>query len=111
MTPCLAKATDDIVTQVLPNEVAFMPRFIIERNTGPLTRDQLDAAGRRSNAVLAEMDGVTWIRSYVSHADGKIFCEYEAPNADLIREHARRAGLPADAVREIELTISPDMFR
>lgn len=61
--------------------------------------------------ILAEMDGVTWIRSDVSHADGKIFCEYEAPNAELIREHARRAGLPADAVREIQLTISPDMFR
>ncbi|MFN2445597.1 MAG: DUF4242 domain-containing protein [Vicinamibacterales bacterium] len=88
-----------------------MPRFIIERNTGQLTRQELDAAARRSNAVLAEMDGVSWIRSYVSHADGKIFCEYEAPNADLIREHARRAGLPADAVREIQLTINPDMFR
>lgn len=88
-----------------------MPRFIIERNTGPLTEAELDAAGRRSNRVLAEMEGVTWIRSYVSHADGKIFCEYEAPNAELIREHARRAGLPADAVREIQLTISPDMFR
>jgi len=88
-----------------------MRRFIIERNTGPWTREELDAAGRLSNAVLAEMEGVTWIRSYVSHADGKIFCEYEAPNAELIREHARRAGLPADAVREIELTISPDMFR
>ncbi len=88
-----------------------MPTFIIERTTGQLTREQLDAAGRRSNAVLAEMDGVVWIRSYVSHADGKIFCEYEAPNAELIREHARRAGLPADAVREVQLTISPDMFR
>ena len=88
-----------------------MPRFIIERNTGPLTPAELEAAGRRSNAVLAEMDGVVWIRSYVSHADGKVFCEYEAPNAEMIREHARRAGLPADAVREIQLTISPDMFR
>lgn len=88
-----------------------MARFIIERTTGPLTREQIDAAGRLSNAVLEQMDGVTWIRSYVSHADGKIFCEYEAPNAELIREHARRAGLPADAIREIQLTISPDMFR
>jgi hypothetical protein len=88
-----------------------MPRFIIERNTGSLSQAELDAAGRRSNQVLDEMEGVVWIRSYVSHADGKIFCEYEAPNAELIREHARRAGLPADAVREIALTISPDMFR
>ena len=88
-----------------------MPRFIIERNTGPLSQEDLDAAGRRSNDVLAALEGVVWIRSYVSHADGKIFCEYEAPNAELIREHARRAGLPADAVREIQMTISPDMFR
>jgi hypothetical protein len=111
MMPCRVTVTDDIVMTLFPDEVAPMPRYIIERNTGPLTRDELDAAGRRSNQVLTEMDGVTWIRSYVSHADGKIFCEYEAPNAELIREHARRAGLPADAVREIELTISPDMFR
>jgi hypothetical protein len=88
-----------------------MPRFIIERNTGTLSPADLDAAGRRSNRVLDEMEGVVWIRSYVSHADGKIFCEYEAPNAELIREHARRAGLPADAIREVALTISPDMFR
>jgi hypothetical protein len=111
MMPCRITVTDDIVMELLPDEVAAMPRYIIERNAGPLTRDELDAAGRRSNQILAEMDGVTWIRSYVSHADGKIFCEYEAPNAELIREHARRAGLPADAVREIELTISPEMFR
>ena len=111
MTSCPVDVTDSIVSRLLPDEAEQMPRYIIERNTGPLTRDELDAAGRRSNAVLTEMEGVTWIRSYVSHADGKIFCEYEAPNAELIREHARRAGLPADAVREIELTISPDMFR
>lgn len=88
-----------------------MPRFLIERTTGALTADELEAAARRSNAVLAEMDGVTWVRSYVSHADGKIFCEYEAPSAEMVREHARRAGLPADSIREISMTISPDMFR
>jgi len=57
------------------------------------------------------MKDVTWIRSYVSHADGKIFCEYEAPSAERIREHARRAGLPADKIMEIAITISPEMFR
>lgn len=35
-----------------------MPRFLIERTTGALTADELEAAARRSNAVLAEMDGV-----------------------------------------------------
>ena len=56
-----------------------MPRYIIERSGPPLTREELDAIGRRSNAVLAEMPGVVWIRSYVSDIEGKIYCEYDAP--------------------------------
>jgi hypothetical protein len=87
-----------------------MPRYIIERS-GSLTREELDAAGRRSNAVLAEMPGVVWIRSYVSDTDGKIYCEYDAPNPEAIREHARRAGLPVDRIAEVSLEISPAMFR
>lgn len=88
-----------------------MPRFIIERNVGTLTREQLDAAGRKSNEVIAGMPGVVWIRSYVSDVDGKIYCEYDAPDAESIREHARRAGIPADRITEISLEISPTMFR
>jgi hypothetical protein len=88
-----------------------MPRYVIERNTGTLTREQLDAAGRKSNQVLSEMEGVVWIRSYVSEADGKIYCEYDAPNEEAILEHARRAGLPADRISEIALEINPGMFR
>jgi len=88
-----------------------MPRFIIERDVGTLTREQLDAAGRKSVEVLDGMPSVVWIRSYVSDADGKIYCEYDAPDADAVREHARRAGLPADRVVEVALEISPAMFR
>jgi hypothetical protein len=88
-----------------------MPRYVIERNTGTLTREQLEAAGRKSNQVLSEMEGVVWIRSYVSEADGKIYCEYDAPNEEAILEHARRAGLPADRISEIALEINPGMFR
>lgn len=88
-----------------------MPRFIIERNTGSLTRDQLDAAGRKSNDVLSGMPGVVWIRSYVSDAEGKIYCEYDAPDREAVLEHARRAGLPADRISEVALEINPAMFR
>jgi len=88
-----------------------MPRFIIERNVGSLTKEQLDAAGRKSNEVLAEMPGVVWIKSYVSEAEGKIYCEYDAPNPEAIREHAKRAGVPADKISEVALEISPDMFQ
>jgi hypothetical protein len=88
-----------------------MPRYIIERDVPGITLDALQEAGRKSNAVLDEMPEVRWIRSYVSSAEGKIYCEYDAPNIDLILEHARRAGLPANRVSEVALEISPAMFR
>ena len=87
-----------------------MPRYIIERNVGTLTREELEAAGRRSNQVLAEMPDVVWIKSYVSEAEGKMYCEYVAPNPEAILEHARRAGVPADKISEVALEISPTMF-
>lgn len=88
-----------------------MPRYIIERTVGTLTPEDLEAVGRKSNAVLDEMPEVRWIRSYVSHAAGKIYCEYDAPSVDAIMEHARRTGIPVDKVSEVSLEISPAMFR
>ena len=87
-----------------------MPRFIIERDVGVLTPDQLRTAGLASNAALAEMPHVIWIKSYVSDAEGKIYCEYDAPNAEAVLEHARRAGLPANRISEVTMEISPSMF-
>jgi hypothetical protein len=87
-----------------------LPRYIIERTVGTLTQEQLEAVGRKSIAVLDEMGGVRWIRSYISHAAGKIYCEYDAPSVDAIMEHARRTGIPADTVSEVSLEVSPAMF-
>lgn len=87
-----------------------MPRYIIERNVGALTPEELDAAGKRSNAAIGGLEGVVWIRSYISHAEGKIYCEYDAPSEEAVLEHARIAGLPADKVSEISLEVSPTMF-
>jgi len=87
-----------------------MPRYIIEREVGKLTPDQIDAAGRKSNAVLAEMPHVVWIKSYVSESQGKIYCEYDAPDVEAVLEHARRAGFPANRVSEVKLEIHPAMF-
>ncbi len=88
-----------------------MPRYIIEREVGALTREQLAAAGKASNAVLADMPEVVWVKSYVSDAEGKIYCEYIAPNPEAVLEHARRSGIPAHRISEVALEISPDMFR
>ena len=87
-----------------------MPRYLIERSVPGLSRDELFAAGRRSVGVIADMPDVRWIRSYVSDAEGKIYCEYDAPSPEAILEHARRAGLPVDRISEVALEINPSMF-
>jgi len=88
-----------------------VPRYIIERDVGTLTLEQLQAAGRKSNEVLAQMEGVIWIRSYVSDSEGKIYCEYDAPNPEAIMEHARKSGIPASRISEVSMEINPSMFR
>ncbi|HEX6967031.1 MAG TPA: DUF4242 domain-containing protein [Gemmatimonadaceae bacterium] len=87
-----------------------MPRYIIERSAPGLSRQELENASRRSLDTIAEMEGIVWIRSYVSDKEGKIYCEYDAPSPEAIREHARRAGLPVDKISEVALEISPAMF-
>jgi hypothetical protein len=77
---------------------------------GPLSKEELEAGARKSKEVLATMPGVVWIKSYVSEAEGKIYCEYDAPNPEAILEHARLVGLPADKISEVSLEISPAMF-
>jgi hypothetical protein len=89
----------------------IVPRYIIERDVGQVTLEELHATGRKSNEVLAEMEGVVWIRSYVSDAEGKIYCEYDAPSPEAIMEHAERTGIPANRISEISMEINPDMFR
>ena len=75
-----------------------MPRYIIERSVGRLSRADLEAAARRSNEVIEGMPGVVWIRSYVSDVEGKIYCEYDAPSVEAVLEHARAApGCPPTA--------------
>jgi hypothetical protein len=96
--------------EIIRIQEEIVPRYIIERSVPGITRDALNAASIKSKEALAGMSDVVWIKSYVSEAEGKLYCEYDAPNPEAIREHARRAGLPADKISEVALEISPDMF-
>ena len=86
-----------------------MPRFLIEReipDAGALSPAELRGSAEKSCAVLREMGPtIQWVQSYVT--EDKITCVYLAPNADLIREHARRGGFPADRVLEVAVVIDP----
>jgi hypothetical protein len=86
-----------------------MPKFLIERNipgAGQLSAEQLQGVSQKSCSVLQALGPqIQWVQSYVT--DDKITCVYIAPNADLIREHARQGGFSADAVLEIRTIIDP----
>lgn len=86
-----------------------MPKYIIEReipNAGALSPADLQAIAQRSCAVLQQLGpSIQWVQSYVT--EDKITCVYIASNADVIREHARQGGFPADRVLEIATVIDP----
>ena len=86
-----------------------MPRFLIEREipgAGDLSPAQLQAISQKSCGVLQGLGPqIQWVQSYVT-AD-KITCVYIAPNAEMVREHARQGGFPADRVEEIRSIIDP----
>jgi hypothetical protein len=86
-----------------------MPKYVIERTmpgAGKLSRDELRAASAVSNEALATMSPhVKWQQSYVT--DDKIFCVYVADDQAAIREHARLASLPADAIHLVGAVIDP----
>jgi uncharacterized protein DUF4242 len=87
-----------------------MARYIIERNMKPESPEQLAEVGKLSAKVSDEMEGVVWVRSYVSEAEGKVYCEYEAPDTAAIHEHAARVGIPVNKISEVAMEIDPSMF-
>jgi hypothetical protein len=86
-----------------------MKTYVIERDipgAGQFTPEKLKAISQTSCTVLTAMGpSIQWLHSYVT-AD-KIFCVYKAENIELIKEHAKRGGFPANAIYEVDDVISP----
>ena len=86
-----------------------MPQYLIERNipgAGKLSAADLKAISQKSCAVLNKMGPqIQWVHSYVT--GDQVFCVYRAPNEEMVREHARQGGFPANKVSEIKTTIDP----
>lgn len=88
-------------------------QFVIERDmpgVSNMSADQLREAARGSNAVLKAMGpDIQWVHSYV--AGDKIYCVYNATSESLIREHAKKAGLPANRITPVAAVIDPTTAR
>ncbi|MFC3533151.1 DUF4242 domain-containing protein [Vogesella facilis] len=86
-----------------------MPKYVIEREipgAGKLSAAELQGISAKSCGVLQELGpSVQWLESYVT--DDKVYCVYIAPNEELVREHARRGGFPANRVSQVRGMIDP----
>jgi len=86
-----------------------MPKYVIEReipSAGKLSPEQLKSISQTSCGVLSNMGPeIQWVQSYVT--TDKIYCIYNAPNEEMVREHAKQGGFPANFISEVATIIDP----
>ena len=86
-----------------------MPKFVIERkipNAGKLSPQELKAIAQKSCGVLSKLGPqIQWVQSYVTN--DKVYCVYVAPNEQMVREHAKQGGFPANSVARVMTVIDP----
>jgi len=94
-------------TTIKNNDI--MKTYVIERiipGAGDLSSEQLKGISQTSCTVLQEMGPkIEWQHSYVT--GDKVYCVYKAENKELIEEHAKKGGFPANSVSEVATVISP----
>ena len=86
-----------------------MKTYVIEReitSAGKFTPDQLKTIAQTSCGVIKEIGPkIQWVHSYVT--GNKIYCIYKAENEELIKEHAKKGGFPANSISEVASIFSP----
>jgi len=86
-----------------------MPQYVIEREVpgvGKLSPAELKALSQKSCGVIRNIGPqIEWVHSYVT--GDRIYCVYNAPNEQMIREHAKQGGFPANRISEVRSMISP----
>ena len=86
-----------------------MPKFVIERSVhgvGSMSPEQIQAISQKSCSVLRDLGPqIQWLQSFVT--DHKIYCVYIAPNEEIVREHARLGGFPANSIAQVRRVLDP----
>jgi hypothetical protein len=84
-----------------------VPLFLIERDYA----EQLEVSAEVVKRIedVNEDVGVNWVYSFLSSDKKKTYCLYEAADPAFILEAARRAGLPADVIIEVN-QIRPEAY-
>jgi hypothetical protein len=87
-----------------------MPRYLMERTVGEVTREELDRIAERSQQIRAErFPEITWEHSHVVRTPEGLtaICLYESPNAESVKAHAAALGLPVERFYEVETDLTP----
>jgi len=88
-----------------------MPKYIIERDVPGVDtlqgRDRQAAALKSLRALRDIGPEIQWVHSYIS--GDKTHCVYIADNEDLIHEHSKRSGFPANKITEVKWILEPVM--
>ena len=86
-----------------------MPKYVIEREipgASNLSAAELKSVSQNSCGVLSKLGPqIQWVHSYVT--GDKVYCIYNAPNEDMIRQHAEQVGIPANSINEVKTIIDP----
>jgi hypothetical protein len=86
-----------------------MPKYVIEREipgAGNLSAAELRSISQTSCGVLSNLGPqIQWVESFVT--GDKVYCIYIAPDEEIIREHARQGGFPANKISEVRAIIDP----
>lgn len=104
-----ALAQDAAKAAKVPAPSKGMHTYVIERdipNAGNLSKKELHDISVKSNGVIKDLGpDIKWVDSFVTQ--DKVYCIYQAKNEDIIREHAKRGGFPANNISEVKTVISP----
>jgi hypothetical protein len=87
-----------------------MPRFLLKRTLGDVSREDLDRIAARSQEIReARYPDVTWEHTHVVRtADGAAaFCLYSAPDGERVKAHAAELGLPLEMFEEVWTDLEP----
>ena len=88
-----------------------MARFIVIHTPSPeITQDQLFDGAQE---ILASLEpGVQWLNSWSAGKANKVFCEWEAPDAETIRRTLTKFEhiMSTDEIHSV-VQVDPDLFK
>ncbi len=86
-----------------------MPFYQVRRDVPGASEEEMEAAALRGYMCAMEFGGLRWLQSHWDPEGGVSYCIFEAAGEEEILEHARRARIPCDDVREVRV-INPQSF-